>query len=43
MRWEDDIKDWTGMDTRAAENRTRRKGIVANSSVVPQRPYNFMG
>ena len=38
-RWEDNIKEWTGMDfassTRAAENRTRWKGIVANSSVVP--------
>ena len=39
-RWEDNIKEWTGMDfassTRAAENRTRWKGIVANSSVVPR-------
>ena len=38
-RWEDNIKEWTGMDfacsTRAAENRTRWKGIVANSFVVP--------
>ena len=38
-RWEDNIKDLTGMDfassTRAAENRTRWKEIVANSSVVP--------
>ena len=38
-RWEDNIIEWTRMDfassTRAAENRTRRKGIVANSSVVP--------
>ena len=37
-RWEDNIKEWTEMEfvssTRAAENRTRRKGIVANSSVV---------
>ena len=41
-RWEDNIKEWTGMDfassTRAAENRSRLKGIVANSSVVPRRP-----
>ena len=41
-RWEDNIKEWTGMDfassTRVAENRTRLKGIVANSSVVPRRP-----
>ena len=45
-RWEDNIKEWTGMDfassTRAAENRTRWKGIVANSSVVPQRPSKVM-
>ena len=38
-RWEKNIKEWTGMEsvssTSAAENRTRRKGIVANSSVVP--------
>ena len=31
--WEDNIKEWTGMDfassTRAAENRTKWKGIVA--------------
>ena len=35
--WEDNIKERTGMDfassTRAAENRTRWKGTVANSSV----------
>ena len=39
-RWEDNIEEGTGMDfassTRAAENRTKWKGIVANSSVVPQ-------
>ena len=33
-RWEDNIKEWTGMDfasyTRAAENMSRWKGIVAN-------------
>ena len=36
---EDNIEGWTGMDfassTRVAENRTRWKGIVANSSMVP--------
>ena len=46
-RWEDNIKEWTGMDfaslTRAAENRTRWKGIVANSIVVPRRPSEVMG
>ena len=43
-RWEDKIKEWTGMDfassTRAAENRTRWKEIVANSFVVPRRTSN---
>ena len=38
-RWEDNIKEWTGMDfassTRAAENRSRWKVVVANSFVVP--------
>ena len=46
-RWEDNIKEWTGIDfassTRAADNRTRSKGIVANSSVVPRRPSKLMG
>ena len=38
-RWEDNIKEWTGKEfvssARTIENRTRWKGIVANSSVVP--------
>ena len=46
-RWEDNIKEWTGMDfassIRAAENRTGWKGIVGNSPVVPRRPYKVMG
>ena len=46
-RWEESIKEWTGMDfaslTRSAEDRTRWKGIVVKSSVVPQRPYKVMG
>ena len=46
-RWEDNIKEWTGMyfasSTRAAENRTRWKGVVANSSVVPRRPPKVVG
>ena len=41
-RWEDNIKEWTGMgfgdSLRAAEDREGWKGIVATSSVVPQRP-----
>ena len=41
-RWEDNIKEWTGMEfgdsLRAAEDREGWKGIVATSSVVPRRP-----
>ena len=43
---EDNIKEWTGIDfvssTRAAENRIRWIGIVANSSVMPRRPSNVI-
>ena len=46
-KWEDNIKEWSDMDfassTGAAENRTRLKGIVASSSVVPRRPSKVMG
>ena len=46
-RWEDNIEEWTGMDfassNRAAENRTRWKAIVANSSVLSRRPSKVMG
>ena len=46
-RWEDNIKEWTGMDfaslTRATEDRTRWKGVVVKSSVMPQRPHKVMG
>ena len=45
-RWEDSIKEWTEMKfvstTSAAENRTRWKGIVANSSVVSRWPSFLM-
>ena len=45
-RWDNNIKEWTGMEfvssTRAAENRTRWKGIVANLSMVPLWPSPFM-
>ena len=41
-RWEDNIKEWTGMgfgdSLRAAEGREGWKGIVATSSVVPRLP-----
>ena len=46
-RWKDNIKEWTEMDfassTRAAENGTRWKGIVANSSVVPDATFQGNG
>ena len=29
--------------TRAAEDRTRWKGVVVTSSMVPQRPHKVMG
>ena len=45
--WEDNIKEWRGMDfpssTRAAENRTKWKEIVANSSEGQGRPSKVMG
>ena len=41
------VKEWTGMNiassTRAAENRTRCKGIVANSFVELRRSPKVMG
>ena len=41
-RWEDNIKEWMGMgfgdSLRAAEDREGWKGIVATSTIVPQRP-----
>ena len=44
--WKYNIKDWMGTDfassTRAAEDRTRWKGTVANSFVVPQQPSKDM-
>ena len=36
------LKDFAS-STRAAENRTRWKGIVVNSSVVPGQPSKVMG
>ena len=39
-RWNDNTKEWLGMDfassARAAENRTKQKGIAVKSSVVLQ-------
>jgi len=44
-RWADNIKEWTGLDfaksQRAVEDRKGWRVIVANSSVVPQRPQRL--
>ena len=41
-RWEDNIREWTGMEfgksQRAVENRGKWRKLVAKSSVVPQQP-----
>ena len=41
-RWEDNIREWTGLEfakfQRAVETREKWKKLVAESSVVPQRP-----
>ena len=41
-RWEDDIKEWTGLEfaksKRAVENKERWSKLVAKSSVVPPKP-----
>ena len=46
-RWEDNIKEWTGMgfgdSLRAGEGREGWKGIVATSSVVLGRPSRLRG
>ena len=46
-RWEDNIKEWTGMgfgdSLRATKDREGWKGIVATSSVVLLRPSGLRG
>ena len=41
-RWEDNIREWTGMEFakfyRAVENKGKWRKLGAKSSVVPQRP-----
>ena len=41
-RWEDNIREWTGLEfgksQRAVESREKWRKLVAESSVVPQRP-----
>ena len=42
MCWEDNIREWTGLEfaksQRAVENREKWRKLVVKSSVVPQRP-----
>ena len=41
-RWENSIREWTGLEfgksQRAVENKEKWRKLVAESSVVPQRP-----
>ena len=41
-RWEDNIKEWTGLEfaksQKAVENREKWRKLVVKSSVAPQRP-----
>ena len=42
-RWEDNIREWTGLEfatksQRAVENSEKWRKLVAKSSVMPQRP-----
>ena len=42
MRWEDNIREWTGLELaksqRAVENRESWRNLVVRSSLVPRRP-----
>ena len=44
-RWEDNIKEWTGLDfsetQRVADDGKKWKQLIASSSVVPQRHYGI--
>ena len=46
-RWEDNIKEWTGLEfaksQKAAENREKCRELVVQSSVVPQWPLRLSG
>ena len=45
MRWEDNIRKWTGLEfgraLRAVENRGKWRKLVAKLSVMPQRPFRL--
>ncbi|WP_293702795.1 hypothetical protein [Thiolapillus sp.] len=44
-RWEDNIREWTGLEfgksQRAVENRGKWRKLVVKSSMLPQRPSRF--
>ena len=44
-RWEDNIKEWTGLEFAksqgAVENRVKWRKLVVKSSVVPRRPWRL--
>ena len=44
-RWEDNIREWTGLEfaspKRAVENRGKRRKLVVKSPVLPQRPWRL--
>ena len=44
-RWEDNIREWTGMELamskRAVQNRQKWRKLVVKSSVVPQQPLRL--
>ena len=46
-RWEDNIREWTGLgfakSQRAVENRGEWRKLVVKPTVVPQRPPRFKG
>ena len=46
-RWEDNIREWTGLEftksQRAVEKREKWRKLVVKSSVVPQRPPTIKG
>ena len=46
-RWEDNIREWTGLEfgksQLALEKRGKWRKLVVKSSVVPQRPSRFSG
>ena len=44
-RWDDNIREWTGLEFAKSQRRTEKKWrkLVVKSSVVPRRPTTFKG